>query len=139
MALHPYLFFTGTCRDAFTRYHEIFGGQLEIMRNGDAPPDQGMPGASPDSVMHASLRFGDGDLLMGSDDPTGDGGPMKGVAVSYGTTDAAEAERVFAALADGGKVDMPFEEVFWAPRFGACTDRFGTPWMVSADPPSSAS
>src|SRR5687767_3409120 len=82
MAFHPYLFLSGTCRQAFTRYQEVFGGELVLMPMSEAPPDQAMPGVSPDLIMHAALSF-DGNVLMGSDDPTGDGGPMKGISVNY--------------------------------------------------------
>ncbi|HVM39894.1 MAG TPA: VOC family protein [Acidimicrobiia bacterium] len=129
MALHPYLFFSGTCREAFTRYHEIFGGDLVLLPMSEAP-DQPVPPEQADLIMHAALTFGD-NLLMASDDPTGDGGPVKGMSVNFTVDDASEAERVFAALAEGGEVTMPLAETFWSPKFGVCVDRFGTPWMVN--------
>lgn len=138
MAFDPYRFFSnGTCRDAFTRYREIFGGELEMMSFADAPEGEAPPGGRPDMVMHAALAFDD-HLLMGSDDPTGDGGPATGVAIHFTATDVDHAERVFAALADGGEEQMPLQPTFWATRFGACVDRFGTAWMVSVDPPADA-
>jgi PhnB protein len=98
--------------------------------------EQPVPAEQADLIIHAALTVGD-DLLMASDDPTGDGGPVKGVAVSYTVKDTAEAERVFAALVEGGDVTMPMAETFFAPKFGMCVDRFGTPWMVSAEPAAS--
>lgn len=83
--------------------------------------------------MHAALSFGDGDLLMASDDPTGDGGPMKGFAVNLTLADADEARRVFECLADGGEIQMPLEPTFWSPLFGTCVDRFGVAWMVNLE------
>ncbi|HVM20434.1 MAG TPA: VOC family protein [Egibacteraceae bacterium] len=136
MAVHPYLFFSGTCRQAFTRYEEIFGGKLEMMPASDAPEGQ-WPGEPGDYLMHAALTFGD-NVLMGSDDPTGDGGPMKGMAISLSADDPSEAERVFNALADGGEVTMPLAETFWSPLFGMCNDRFGVPWMVDVGAPAPA-
>lgn len=129
MSFNPYLFFSGTCAEAFARYHEIFGGELRVMTQGDVPEDARMPGADPSSVMHASITIGDA-LLMGSDDPTGDGGPMTGSSVAYTAKDATEAERVFDALAQGGEVTGEFGPTFWSKGFGMCTDRFGVPWMV---------
>jgi PhnB protein len=134
MAIHPYLFLSGTCRKAFTRYEEIFGGKLEVMPASEAPEGQ-WPGEPGDFIMHAALTFGD-NVLMGSDDPTGDGGPVKGMALSYTAPDVAEAERVFGELAKNGEVTMPLEEAFWAPLFGMCTDEFGTPWMVDVAAPA---
>ena len=138
MAFHPYLFFSGNCREALTHYQEIFGGELVLLPMSDMPADQGpvAPGQA-DLIMHAALKFGD-NLLMASDDPTGDGGPVKGMAVNYTVADVDEAERVFKALADGGTVTMPITETFWSPRFGMCVDRFGTPWMVSTQGPDQA-
>jgi len=138
MTFHAYLFFSGgDCAKAFERYGEVFGGEPTIMRMADVPPDQRMPGADDDFVMHASLQVGDG-LLMGSDDPTGDGGAKTGFSVSYSAPDAATARQVFDALADGGEVTMPLEEVFWSQAFGTVTDRFGVPWMVDAGAPADA-
>jgi PhnB protein len=132
MAFHPYLFFSGNCGEAFTRYQEIFGGELFMMRMSEAPADQRPPDANGDLVIHAALTI-DGDLLMASDDPTGDGGPKTGIMVNYGSPDPDEIKRVFDALADGGEVTQPLTETFFSPAFGMCTDRFGTPWMLSAD------
>lgn len=128
---HPTLFFSGgTCREAFTRYQEVFGGDLEIITVADVPEGvDAMPGAEPHHVVHAALTIGDG-LLMGCDDPTGDGGPKLGVAVTYAAPDVAEGKRVFEALRQGGEETMPFESTFWSPGFGACTDRYGVQWMI---------
>jgi PhnB protein len=134
---HAYLFFTGTCKEAFTRYKEIFGGELFLMSNSEAP-DGGMPGGSPDMVIHASLTLDSGAMLMASDDPTGDGGGTKGVSVSYTAKDPAEAKRVFDALAEGGEVTGPLQETFFSPAFGTCTDRWGVAWMVNTEPTDAA-
>jgi PhnB protein len=138
MSFNPYLFFDGNCAEAFQRYQEIFGGELNVMKNADAPEGAGMPGAKPDDVMHVSLKVGDA-YLMGSDDPTGTGGPKVGAAVAYTAADEGEAKRAFDALADGGETTMPFSATFWSKGFGMCTDRFGVPWMVDTEgepPPS---
>lgn len=130
MSFNPYLFFSGDCAEAFRRYHEIFGGELQITTNADLPPGQEpMTGAEPHHVMHASIALGGG-FLMGSDDPTGDGGPKVGASVHYSAPDVDAANRVFDALADGGKVTMPLTATFWSAGFGMCNDRFGVPWMV---------
>jgi PhnB protein len=132
MAFHPYLMFGGNCREAFTRYQEIFGGELVLLSMSDMPSDQPVPADQADLIMHAALRI-DGHLLMASDDPSGNFHGVQGIHVNYTVADIAEAERVFEALADGGKVTMPLAETFWSPRFGMCVDRFGTPWMVDAE------
>jgi PhnB protein len=131
MSFHPYLFFSGgTCAEAFRWYQEILGGELEVMTSADLPEgEEPMPGAEPHHVVHAAIKLGGG-VLMGSDDPTGDGGPKTGVAVAYSAPNAPEAKRVFDALAEGGEVQMPFGPTFWSAGFGACLDRYGVSWMV---------
>lgn len=134
MAFHPYLFLTGTCRQAFTRYQEIFGGELVLLTMSDMASEAPVPAGQGDLIMHAALQSED-HLLMGSDDPTGDGGPMRGVSVNCTVPDVAEADRIFQALADGGEITMPLAETSWSPMFGMCVDRFGTPWMVNTEAP----
>ena len=132
MPFQPYLNFGGNCREAFTRYQEIFGGELVLLPMSDMPSDQPLPADQADLIMHAALTF-DGAILMASDDPTGNFDGVRGIHVNCSVGDVAEAERVFAALADGGEVTMPMAETFWSPRFGMCVDRFGIPWMVNAE------
>lgn len=134
MAFHPYLFFSGTCRQAFTRYQEVFGGDLVLLPMSDMPAGDPVPAEQADLIMHAALTF-EGHLLMGSDDPSGDGGRMRGVAVNFTVPDVGEATRVFEALAEGGEVTMPMAETFWSPMFGTCVDRFGASWMVNVEAP----
>ncbi len=138
MAFRPYLFFGGNCREAFTRYQEIFGGELTVIAMKDVP-GQEPPAGKADLVIHAALTVGE-DLLMASDDPMSeDFGPVQGMMVSYDATDVDDATRVFEALAEGGSVTQKLEPTFFSPAFGMCTDRFGTPWMVvaaQAQPPA---
>jgi PhnB protein len=135
MAFHPYLFFGGNCREAFTRYKEIFGGELVLITMKDMPSDEPVPPDQADLIMHAALTS-DGQLLMGSDDPTDGFGAVQGMQVNYSVDDAADAQKVFAALAEGGEIALPIGETAWSPMFGMCIDRFGTPWMVGVDSPT---
>ena len=128
MAFRPYLFFGGNCRDAFTRYQEVFGGELTLMRMQDVGEEP--PADAPDMIIHAALMIGD-DLLMASDDPMSvTVGPTQGMMVSYDAADVADAERVFGALSDGGSVTQELMPTFFSQAFGMCVDRFGTPWMI---------
>ena len=133
MAFHPYLFFVGDCRAAFTRYHEIFGGDVQILDMSSTPEDQRPPDVDPNSVMHAALMVGDS-LLMGSDDPTAsERTPVSGVVITWSAADLAETNRILAGLAEGGTVTQPVIETFFSPGFGMVTDRFGVPWMLTTD------
>ena len=130
MAVSPYLFFCGDCAEAFEFYHQVLGGDLLVLTNADLPEgEEPMPGGTPEQVMHAALTLPDA-VIMGSDDPTGDGGPKTGVGVVYTADDAESAERIFDALSQGGVVQMPFGATFYSNGFGAFLDRFGVPWMV---------
>jgi PhnB protein len=135
MAISPYLAFAGTCRQAFTRYQEVLGGELTLLTAADAPPDAGPPpdAVKPDAVMHAVLLVG-GETLVGADDFSGQfDGSVHGMCVSYSLPDPGEAQRVFDGLSDGGQVQMPMGATFFSPAFGMCIDRFGIPWMVVAN------
>jgi PhnB protein len=132
MAFRPYLFFGGNCRPAFTRYQEIFGGELTLMAMKDVPGDEAPPADKADLIIHAALTVGE-DLLMASDDPMSDNfGPVQGMMVSYDAADGGDAKRVFDALAEGGQVTQELVPTFFSEAFGMCVDRFGTPWMVVA-------
>ena len=133
MSITPYVFFSGTCAEAFTWYQSVLGGELQVMTHAELPEGaEPMPGAEPHHVMHASLTLADG-MLYGSDDPTGDDGAKVGVAVAYTAPDEGAAKAAFDALSEGGEVSMPFEATFWSKGFGALTDRFGVQWMVDTE------
>jgi len=133
MAFRAHLAFAGNCREAFTRYQEIFGGDLVLLTTADAPGDAPPPlhGTGAPAIVHAALRFGDA-LLTGADDPSGGfDRNVKGMYVNWSAPNAAGATRVFEALSIDGEVQMPLGQAFFSPAFGMCTDRFGTPWIVS--------
>jgi PhnB protein len=139
MAFRPYLFFGGNCRDAFTRYQEVLGGELTLLTMKDVPGQGAAPPEAADMIIHAALTVGD-DLLMASDDPTSDSfGPVQGMMVSYDAADVDDAKRVFDALAEGGTVTQALEPTFFSDAFGMCVDRFGTPWMIVAPNPNQPS
>jgi PhnB protein len=138
MAFRPYLFFGGNCREAFTRYQEIFGGELTLMTMKDVPGEE-PPADKADLIIHAALTFGD-DLLMASDDPMADGfGPVQGMMVTFEAPSVDEATRVFDALAERGRVTQALIPTFFSEAFGMCTDQFGTPWMVVGPEPQQPS
>lgn len=132
MQLIPYLSFNGECREAFAFYHQVLGGKLEPpMTYGESPMCDQMPPGTEDRVMHIQLEAG-GALLMGADGPPGQATQTASqTCINVVVDDAAEAERVFGGLAEGGSVQMAIEETFWAHRFGMLTDRYGKPWMIN--------
>ncbi|HEY8610679.1 MAG TPA: VOC family protein [Roseomonas sp.] len=136
MKISAYLFFNGNCEEAFTRYQQILGGRIiGMLRARGTPAEAQMPPDWQDKIMHACLDLG-GVQLMASDAPPGCSGSPQGFAVQLAPETAEEAERIFAALAEGGTVRMPLERTFWAERFGMLVDRFGVPWMINYAPPA---
>jgi PhnB protein len=134
MKLAPDLFFDGQCEAAFTAYQRILGGRIEAMLRYEGSPVDIAPEWR-SKIMHACLELDDGQMLMASDAPPEQStGPMRSVHVSVTVKEPAEAERIFAALAEGGTVTMPMAETFWAPRFGMLGDRYGALWMIGCEP-----
>lgn len=132
MHINTYLAFNGNCEEAFKFYEKSLGGKAEMMKYGDSPmADQTAPDFK-DKVMHARLQVGD-QVVMGADSPRGMFNGNHGFSVSIHVTDPAEAERIFKALSEGGKVHMPLGKTFWSPAFAMFIDRFGIPWMVNCE------
>lgn len=132
VSIQPYLFFGGRCEEAIEFYRKALGAEVErLVRFKDAPePQHEMPECFQDKIMHVSLRIGE-TLMMASDGRCEGPATFEGFSLSITVPDEAEADRVFAALGEGGLVTMPLEKTFWAPRFGMLQDKFGVGWMVS--------
>ena len=130
MLVEPYLFFDGKCEEALEFYRRTIGAEVTaLLRWKDSPdPGMAMPGAE-DKVMHARVRIGD-TMVMASDGRCQGKPEFQGFALSLTAADGAEADRLFAALGDGGQVQMPLSETFFSPRFGMVADRFGVSWMI---------
>ena len=133
MQIQPYLMFGGACEEAIAFYRAALGAEVTmLMRFKDCPEplDPGrVPPGTEDKVMHASLRIGGSTVLL-SDGMCKGLTSFQGFTLSLTVADEAEAERVFAALGEGGQVGMPLAKTFFSPRFGMLTDRFGVGWMV---------
>ena len=133
MALNVYLFLNGRCEEAIEFYKSTLGAEVEmLMRFKDSPDPEQCPPGQEEMIMHATLKAYGSDLMMS--DGMGDAPPaFQGFAISIPADSEEAGEQVFNALADGGRIDMPYEQTFWAKRFGYVTDRFGVNWMVSVD------
>jgi PhnB protein len=139
--VQPYLFFDGRCEEALEFYRNVVGAQVDLMMRFKDSPEPLPPGFIPpgyeSKVMHSTFRIGQS-ILMASDEPQEKGASFSAFSLSLTVPTEAEANRAFAALADGGQVRMPLTRTFWSPRFGMLTDRFGLRWMVNvmAEPSS---
>ena len=135
MQLQAYLFFDGRCDEAINFYKRALGAEVVmLMRFKDTPPSapQMHSPEMADRVMHARLRIGDATVFV-SDGRCGGKPKFDGFSLSITVPTAAEADRVFAALIEGGQVIMPIGQTFFSPRFGMLADRFGVPWQVIAE------
>ena len=130
--VQPYLFFNGRCEEAVEFYRRALGAELLMMMRFSESPDAPPPGMVPpgweNKVMHSALRIGD--AVMMASDGCGSAAAFGGFSISLTLPSAAEVDRAFPALAEGGEVQMPLGETFWSPRFGMLTDRFGVAWMI---------
>ena len=135
MDLSPYLNFNGECATAFKFYEQCLGGKIVMMMtHGESPMKDQVPADWRDKVIHARLVVGD-QVLMGMDAPPAHYARPQGVHVSI-VVSPADARRIFNALAENGKITMPFEKTFWSSGFGMLVDRFGIPWMVNSEQPA---
>ena len=128
--LQPYLFFDGRCEEAIEFYRRAIAAELvQVSRYKDCPQSGMAPPGSDNKVMHARFRIGDTTVLatdgrcLGKTD-------FQGFSLSLTVTTEAEAQRLFAALSEGGKVQMPLAKTFFSAGFGMLSDKFGVPWMV---------
>ena len=134
MRVETYLFFNGRCEEAIEFYKKILGAEVTMLvrfKDSPEPPQPGMvPPGSENKIMHASFRIGDTTLMASDGHCTGQTN-FQGFSESLTVANEAEADRKFAALAEGGQVQMPLTKTFWSPRFGMVSDRFGVGWMIS--------
>jgi PhnB protein len=133
MTIETYLLFNGNCKEAFEFYASVLGGKITAMLpHAGSPAETSVPEDWREKILHARLEI-QGQALMASDAPPQYAQRMQGFHISLNTTTAGEAERIYTALSEGGKISMPLGKTFWSPCFGMLTDRFGTPWMINCE------
>ena len=136
MKVETYLFFDGRCDEALEFYRKHLGAEVTMLMRFKDSPEPHQPGMIPpgaeDKVMHASFRVGDTTVMASDGRCTGQPN-FQSFALSLGVATEAEADRYFAALAEGGQVHMPLTKTFFASRFGMVADRFGVSWMIIAE------
>jgi PhnB protein len=138
MPVQPYLFFQGRCEEALTFYRKALGAEVQMLmrykENPEPMPEGCMPPNSSEKVMHACFHVCD-TAIMASDGMCSGTPSFQGFSLSITVPDEATCDRMFNALAEGGKVMMPLGKTFYAIRFGMVTDRFGVGWMVIVPAP----
>ena len=134
MLVQPYLFFEGSCEAALEFYKRAVGAEIKLLVRvkdaPDPPPASMVAPGSENKILHVTFQIGDSQI-MGSDGRCSGNANFDGFSLSLALPGPAEAERAFAALSEGGKVDMPLAKTFFSSSFGMLTDRFGVRWMVT--------
>jgi PhnB protein len=137
MSVEPYLMFEGRCEEALEFYRRVLGAEVVSLSRFKDSPEPHAPGMLPpgaeNKVMHATFRVA-GSMLMASDGRCGGKPNFQGFSLCMAPATEAEADRLFAALADGGQVQMPLTKTFFSSRFGMVADRFGVSWMIYVAP-----
>ena len=140
MPLSPYLAFSGNCADAIAYYQQALGAELRYKISfGEMPPSSmddegGCPSGLqfPDSaIAHANVHIAGSDIMMSDGLPPGSKAQYAGSTLVLDTQDVNEGQRWFDNLADGGNIEMAWQETFWAHGFGKVTDKYGVPWMIN--------
>lgn len=132
MKINPYLYFNGRCEEALTFYRDSIGAEIgAMMRFKDSPDKSSIAPGTEEKIMHANFSIGES-VLMASDGRCGGKTSFEGFSLTLNVSSATEADRLFAALAEGGEVQMPLSRTFFSPRFGMVADRFGVSWMILA-------
>lgn len=142
MVINPYLNFNGNTEEVFNFYKSVFGGEFSFLQRFSQMPeganeaegcaDNQIPEAEMNGIMHIALPVGS-TLLMGTD-VTSNMEPVKtgtNQSLCVSVDSREDADRIFAALGQGGTVQMPMQDMFWGDYFGMLTDRFQIQWMIS--------
>ena len=131
MQINPYLNFNGQCEAALKFYEQALGGRVTFKQTwGDSPMAKHVPEETYNNILHSTLEVGSS-TLMCADSPPDSYKPPQGIQITLNFKDPGEGERIFNTLAEGGRMDMPFQATFWSTGFGMCVDKFGIPWMVN--------
>lgn len=135
MKISPYLHFDGRCDEAIEFYQQALGARLQfVFRFKQNPEPQYNPPGMDEKIMHANLLIGETQVMVSDGRCTGDA-KFEGITLSIEVADAAEADRTYNALLEGGKVTMPLAQTFFSPRFGMVVDKFGVHWMIIVPQP----
>ena len=136
MKVQAYISYRGRCEEALEFYKRSIGAEVIGLMRWKESLDATMkaPPGFEEKVMNASFRVGD-TLMMADDSPGEAPAEYKGMTLAIEVADDVEAQRVFTALVEGGKVTMALAKTFWTSSFGMLTDKFGVPWMVNVATP----
>lgn len=132
MAIKPYLYFQGNCREAVDFYADAFQTQKQqIATYGEVDNGFPMPEEMKNLVMHTTLDVSGSTLMMADLPPDSPYAVGNNVTIALFSDDLALIDAAFAKLSVGGEVEMPLQQTFWSKRYGSVTDKFGVGWQLS--------
>lgn len=134
--LNPYLVMNGNGREAVAFYARALEATVMAMQSfGEvhADPNHPIPDEAKDRIMHALLKVGETDLMLSDTFPGMPYQTGNHLTIALVSNDVDRSKRIFAALAEGGQVNMPMQETFWSPAYGQVTDKFGVAWQVTTE------
>jgi PhnB protein len=133
--MSPYLNFNGNTEEAFNFYKSVFGGEfLAVMRFKDNPECGNVAESDQNKIMHIALPIGNGNALMATDALESMGQKLtfgNNFYICLAPESKEEADKLFNGLSDGGKIEMPLQDMFWGAYYGSFTDKFGVQWMLN--------
>lgn len=131
MIVQAYVFFDGRCDEAIAFYQQALSAKVEMLMRFKDNPDPNAPpmGEMADKVMHASIKIGDTSLMISDGHCVGTP-KFEGFSLTITADTAADAERLFNALLEGGTIVQPLTQTFFSEKFGMLMDKFGLMWMV---------
>jgi PhnB protein len=136
MDVQTTLNFYGRTEEAVTFYGRAIDAEtLFLLRFRDCPdPSQSSPGLE-EKIFHATFRIGSTEVMAsdcGCEKPPTET-TFTGFSLALRVETPGKAERFFAALSDGGRVQIPLLKNFFAERYGIVVDRFGVSWKIMAE------
>jgi PhnB protein len=131
--LNPYVCLNGTAEKAIRLYESALGAKVEsLQRYGEAGGGCGPVAREHQGlVVHAAVRIGPGVVMFSDMTPDRPAPTQSNLAIALHYTDAAAMARDFDALAAGGTVDCPIQDMFWGAKFGSLKDAYGVSWMFN--------
>lgn len=139
MSLSPYINFSGNTREVVDYYADKLGANVlgvvtfeQLGRTEQSPEANSL-------VAHAHLKIGESSLFLPDTPPSYMTlTPGDNMSLMFQSSDAAEVQHIWDALAPDGQVRMPIGATPWTSLYGQLTDKFGVIWLVNYIDPAYA-
>ena len=120
------MFQDGKAQAAINLYKSVFPS-FTVVSIEKYWPDDDTPGL----IKIAKIHFDEHPLIVIDSPIPHSFGFTPSMSLSVDFDEAADLDRAFERLADGGDVMMPLADYGFSPRFGWLTDKFGVSWQLN--------